>query len=252
MSFTIVKFDNNQLNIIMTLTEFKKEYQDLILEMETRMNEPENDRFIIDDGVYNPEKYFSNEIRLAWMLKEPYDEEDGTGGGWSYLSMFEGDDLYESTFKKGHRTTWHPIIYTSHSILNGFPKWKDIDYLSNDSSIITVIREVAFMNAQKLPAKGVTRTNMNDIIESISKHGDLLKRQKELLNPNVLIFANTFDLYRDLLELNDIVLEKNGSCEYVAHDGKLYISAFHPAQTQVSGENYMNDIVEVVRKWLNK
>ncbi len=236
----------------MTLTKFKKEYQDLILEMETHMNEPENDRFIIDDGVYNPEKYFSNEIRLAWMLKEPYDEEDGTGGGWSYLSMFEGEDLYESTFKEGHKTTWHPIIYTSHSILNGFPNWGEIDYIRDNHNIASIVKEVAFMNAQKLPAKGVTRTNMNDIIESIAKYGDLLKRQKELLNPNVLIFANTFELYRDLLELNDVILEKNGSCEFAEHNGKLYISAYHPAQTQVAGEDYVNDIVEVVKNWQNK
>jgi hypothetical protein len=98
----------------------------------------------------------------------------------------------------------------------------------------------------------VTRTNMNDIIESISKHGDLLKRQEELLNPNVLIFANTFELYRDLLELNDVVLEKNGSCDFGIHNGKLYISAYHPAQTQVSGDAYVDDIIEVVKKWHKK
>lgn len=236
----------------MTLSEFKKEYQDLILEMETRMNEPENNREIIDDGVYNPEKYFLNEIRLAWMLKEPYDEEDGTGGGWSYLSMFDGDDLYETTFKKGHKTTWHPIIYTSHSILNGFPKWEEIEYIRDDHSMASVVKEVAFINAQKLPAKGVTRTNMDDIIESIAKHGDLLKRQKELLDPNVLIFANTFELYRELLELNDVNLQKHGSCEFIEQNGKLYISAYHPAQTQVPSHEYVNNIVEVVKNWKSK
>lgn len=228
--------------------DFNEKYKALVDEMHQRMNDSETGREIIADGVYSPDKYFLNHIRLVWMLKEPYDED---GGGWNYMELFDGEDLYESQFKKGHRTTWHPIIYTSHGIQNGFKKWEEIDYIRDDHELAKIVREVAFINAQKLPSLVGTRTNMDDIYLSIKKNGDLLIRQIDLLNPNVFIFANTFEAYKSLLKLQDDELIQNGSCSYIVKDEKLYISAYHPAQTQVGGNIYTNDIVEVVKKWFN-
>lgn len=236
----------------MTLTEFTREYQNLILEMETRMNEPENDRLIIPDGVMLPEKYFSNQIRLAWMLKEPYDYENGTGGGWDYSELFKGEDLYEERFKGSIRNTWHPIIYITHSIFNNFPLWEEMDFIRDDHSMPNILREVAFINSQKLPAKGVTVTNMNDLIESLEKFGDLIKRQVELLDPNVFIFGNTFGIYTNLLDLDNSQLKKNGTCNYLIKNSKLYIDAYHPGQKNtVDGKDYVNDILSTVKKWKN-
>lgn len=228
---------------------FEIDYKNLIDEMAMSMNDHKTGREIIDDGVLNIDKYFANDFRIAWMLKEPYDE---GGGGWCYMDMFKGEDLYESQFKFGHRTTWHPIIYTSHSIHNGFPKWEEIEYIRDDHDLANIVKEVAFINAQKLPSKNGTRTNMEDIVDSVKKHGNLLIRQKELLNPNILIFANTFEIYRNLLGLESKELNRNGSCEYLIDCDKLYISAYHPAQTQISTSIYVNDIVEVVRHWKNQ
>lgn len=229
--------------------KFEENYQELINEMASSMNDPETGREIIDDGVLNIDKYFSNEFRIAWMLKEPYDEH---GGGYCYLDMFKGDDLYESQFKLGHRTTWHPIIYTSHSILNGFPEWENIQFIRDNHDIANIVKEVAFINAQKLPSKNGTRTDMNDIVYSIKKYWDLLNRQRNLLNPNILIFANTFDLYRNLLGLENKELISNGSCQYLIDGDKLYIRAYHPAQTQIKSDQYVNDIVNAVRIWNNQ
>ena len=229
--------------------DFDAKYKTLVDEMYIRINDPERGREVIADGVHSADKYFHQDIRLVWMLKEPYDE---GGGGWNYWEMFDGDDLYESQFKKGHKTTWHPIIYTSHGILNGFKKWEEIDFIRNNHDLAKIVREVAFINAQKLPSLGGTRTNMEDIRVSIKKYGDILLRQIELLNPNVFIFANTFNSYIPLLNLNEAELIHHGSCSYVAKEGKLYINAYHPAQTQVGGNVYTNDIVEVVKNWFNK
>jgi hypothetical protein len=109
----------------MNIEEFEQERTILNQLMEERMNEPENDRYIIYDGVMKPDLYFNNKIRLAWMLKEPYDEEDGTGGGWNYFDMFpEGQNLYEVQFNRGHKTTWHPMIYIPTVFLTIFKNGK--------------------------------------------------------------------------------------------------------------------------------
>src|SRR5690606_29815156 len=126
----------------MNIEEFEQERTILNQLMEERMNEPENDRYIIYDGVMKPDLYFNNKIRLAWMLKEPYDEEDGTGGGWNYFDMFpEGQNLYEVQFNRGHKTTWHPMIYISYSIFNNFQKWEEMEYIRDKNEMCDVVRQ---------------------------------------------------------------------------------------------------------------
>jgi hypothetical protein len=232
------------------LQKFKVAYKNLIDRMAERMNETEAGREIIDDGVMKPEIYFSKDIRLSWILKEPYDDYDGKGGGWSYFDMFpEGQDLYKIQFHKGHKSTWHPMIYISYSIQNGFLKWNEMNYIREDHSMCDVVRYTAFVNTQKLPSKGLTNTNHADLWDSVSKYGDLLKEQLDLLSPNVMIFAYTFGMYSEMLGINGEKLSKHGTCHYLVKDGKLYISAYHPSQRTVIREKYVNDIVSVVEKW---
>ncbi|NCA22374.1 MAG: hypothetical protein EBS86_14715, partial [Crocinitomicaceae bacterium] len=211
----------------MNIEEFNKQSDALKAEMAERMNEPK--RELIYDGVMKPELYFNSPIRLAWMLKEPYDEENGTGGGYDYFDMFkEGEDLYLYKFKEQHKVTWHPMIYISHSIHNNFQKWEEMDYIRDNHGMCDVVRKVAFINSQKLPSKNFTHTDSAHLWESIEKNSDLLERQIKMLNPNVLIFGNTIQLYERLLNIEVGQFTKSGSCSYLIKDGKLYISAYHP------------------------
>ncbi len=197
-----------------------------------------------------PDLYFGNNIRLAWMLKEPYDGEGGKDGGWRYHDMFpEGKNLYMDTFRGGHKATWHPMIYISYSIFNDFPKWNEMSLLRDKHEMCDIVRQVAFINSQKLPAKGVTWTNYGDLWESISKNADLLTKQIDLLNPNVFIFGNTIELYKNILNLDLTKLVNHGTCQYIQANGKLFISAYHPSQRTVKRVDYVNDIVVVVEKF---
>ncbi len=236
----------------MNLNEFEQKRQRLNQLMEERMNETENNRFIIYDGVMKPELYFKKQIRLAWMLKEPYDLENGTGGGWSYFDMFpEGENLYKVQFNRGHKTTWHPMIYISYGIHNNYQKWEDMEYIRNKNEMCDVVRYVAFINSQKLPSKGYTKTNFEDLKESINKNSDLLKNQIDLVNPNVLIFGNTIELYKNMLDLDFSKFQNSGSCKYIIQNNKLYISAYHPSQRTITRDKYVNDVITVVENWSN-
>lgn len=236
----------------MAILEFNQKYTDLIRRMNEQMNEPENDRYIIDDGVMKPSVYFSKDIRLAWMLKEPYDGENGTGGGWSYFGMFpENKDLYLEQFHKGHKSTWHPMIYVTNSINNNFIRWEQMNYIRDQHDMCDVVRHTAFINSQKLPSKGVTNTDFSDLWQSIALHSPLLKEQINLLDPNVFIFGSTANLYEKILDLDLKQLKRNGSCLYLTKENKLNISAYHPSQRSVVRSKYVNDIVEVVELWHN-
>lgn len=233
------------------LKDFTAALDQLMEEIATRMNDDENERQIICDGVHSPELYFANPMRIAWMLKEPYDDEDGKGGGRSLLKMFDHEDQY-AKFSEGHRTTWHPIIYVTYALKNGFLKYDDMKYIRDDHSMIEVLKSTAFINAQKLPSKNVTKTNFNDLHESLEKYHDLLIRQINLIDPNVLIFANTFNVYRNYLGLQEITPIQHGTINYLFHEGKLYIDAYHPAQRTVKGFRYTDDIVAVVEMFYDQ
>ncbi|WP_348797507.1 hypothetical protein [Flavobacterium adhaerens] len=220
---------------------FDEDYAILIAKMKQRIEEPENERYLISDGVMQPDEYFSKEIRLAWILKEAYDEEDGTGGGWSYFDLYDKEGLDLSKHK-----TFKPIIQTSYSIHNNFIKYENLDEI--DSEMTQIIKCVAIINTQKLPARNYSTTHDSDLQQSIKKYSDLLEEQLDFINPNVIIFGNTFKYYKDLLKIEDSEIVK-GNVWHVSKDGKLYISAYHPVQTQTSKEDYVNDIVSVVEKW---
>jgi hypothetical protein len=229
------------------IADFTLRYSALMEEMALRMNDPENDREIIGDGVHTPEAYFANPVRIAWMLKEPYDDIDGKGGGWNLYDMFNEKNQY-AKFSGSHRATWHPITYATYALKNGFMKWSDMDYVRDDHEMFEVLKSTAFINAQKLPARNMTTTDFADLHDSLEKHNDLLLQQIELLRPNVLIFANTLHIYRKYLGLSKHSLKPHGTLNYILDNGRLYIDAYHPAQRTVKGMLYNDDIVEVVRK----
>ncbi len=139
------------------------------------------------------------------------------------------------------------MIYTSFSIHNDLIKYDDMSYLREKHEMCDVVRYVAFVNSQKLPSKGLTSTDHSDLWESIGKHSDLLKRQVELLDPNVFIFCNTINLYENVLNLDFKKLKTLGTCQYMVDNGKLYISAYHPSQRSIKRVNYVNDILEAVK-----
>ena len=63
--------------------------------------------------------------------------------------------------------------------------------------------------------------------------------------------ANTFHLYKNLLGLNNINSVKSGSCNYYIKNECIFIDAHHPAQTQVNGEIYVDDIINAVKNWFH-
>lgn len=228
-----------------TFTELKS---DLNQEMKRRMNCSNSNRQIITDGIVNFEKYSKSNFKISWMLKEPYDNYDGTGGGWDYSELFPLDkDLYD-TFKL-NKPTFHPIIYASYAILNDFMMCSDMDWISDNHEMCNILYEIAFMNCQKLPAKGATITDFSDLYKSIKKNGDLLQKQIQLIDSEILIFGNTFELYKEILDLKDEKLINNGSSDYLIKNNQIYISSYHPSQRKIARETYVNDIVNCVKTW---
>lgn len=241
--------------MIMEYNSFVKQLDELKTKITDKISDVENERLPIYDGPINSTKYFNSDIKVAWLLKEGYcSAGDGTGGNWSYsdADVYNRDDLYEGHLKQiSSRATWYPIVYISYAILNGYKCYNDMDDLKDDPSMAQSMLDIAIVNAQKLPARQHTTTDMSDIVESINKYGDILKEQIDILNPDILIGGSTMKLYANMFELNDDERKTYGSINYWIKGGKLYIDAHHPSQRSINKFTYADDILVAVEEYFN-
>jgi hypothetical protein len=233
----------------MDYSSFKKQLDNLDEIIKNRISEDRREP--IYDGAINPERYFKSPIKIAWLLKEAYDDLNGEGGGWCYSELLDKENVYEDFFRPhGSRATWHPIIYVSYGILNNFMFWGSMDYIRDEPEEMTsIVRDIAIVNVQKLPSKNVSKTDFQDIVKAFNKYKDILKSQIEILNPDILICANTMQLYKELFDLTSEKINTKESITYYTKNEKLYIDAYHPAQTQVYRETYVDDIITAAKEW---
>jgi len=235
---------------ILILTEKSKAIEDLI--WADYADENDNCEPIID-GIVNIEKYLLSKLKILWILKEPYDdEEDGVaiGGGWHFANDFLFPDEFYKRMGRS-RNTWHPIIYVSYGLLNDFMLWDDMDYIRNNQSMADIVRNIAVINVKKLP--GFTRTNdFGPIWNAYNKHKKLLHNQLDTYNPDIIIGGSTLTLFYDELGIKKEDETKFGCIEYVEKNSKLYISAYHPAQTTVTRDIYINDIIKLTKLWVDR
>jgi len=210
----------------------------------------ESDLIVITDGVFDPDRYCKSKFKILWILKEPYDQiDDGKpwGGGW---------DLPENILKKSLpidflkiKNTFWPMIYSTYSILNNFPSWDDMPDIEDDISLIEVFKSSGYINVKKLP--GHTRSNEQEIDEYYNRYQKILHKQLNIMNPDIIIGGNVLPLFFDYFKIDKQNLNKKASCGYLMKDNKIYIDAYHPAQTQVKRDIYCNDIISAIKECIN-
>ncbi|MFZ4739835.1 MAG: hypothetical protein ACOYLE_01580 [Bacteroidales bacterium] len=77
-------------------------------EIVNKISVPENNRFPIFDGAVNIDEYLNSKIKIAWLLREPYESANAKSRGWFYSDLFNDDNLYNNFFGiHNSRTTWH-------------------------------------------------------------------------------------------------------------------------------------------------
>lgn len=139
--------------------------------------------FPIYDGIGNIEEYILSQPRIACLLKEPWDEiVNGKlqGGGWSICDLFMRQDQNWSNL------TWQRVIYTIYGLRNNL-KYMEMDYIRDNHSMGEVLRSIAWINLNKMPAK--TRSNQT-YIENFRKYWkDVVKEQLRIYSPNVILCA---------------------------------------------------------------
>lgn len=191
----------------------------------------------IYDGIIDIDSYLSSKLKIAWILKEPYDDEDECGGGWS-LSESIQEDISKNKPKSFNRTL-KMIAKISYSLFNNFCSFDDSNFPGENNCCWKSLKQIAIININKLPAH---RTSGDMSIE-YSNWKPILFWQLYLYNPNIIIFGNTYNYFADDLRLGE-KYKFSDSSYFLIKDKQLFIDVYHPAR---KGKDYFNDIVDIVK-----
>ena len=109
-----------------------------------------------------------------------------------------------------------------------------------------VLKKIAVINVRKLP--GYKRTwDYSRISNAYNQYKDVLLLQIETYKPDIIIGGSTIHLFKNDLSFGEY--KTKGSVEYWMTKSKIYIAAYHPGQTQVIRQKYVNDIIGVAKMW---
>ena len=205
----------------------------------------------IGDGPLNPEGYLKAKTKILWLMKEPYDTDKGVTvddiktGGWYFT-----DEMFKKKGFGRDRTTWYPIINASHAILTGQATWKAEERMSkSNKGLVDVLSHIGYVNIQKLASQTREKTDNTLIQTAFKTNISWLQNQFELLNPDIIIGANTINgAVFEHFGLKGKQLKSSPSDEAYVANGKLFIRAKHPAQ-RGNKETYINDILSAVQAW---
>ena len=208
--------------------------------------------FPIYDGIGNIEEYLQSKPRIACLLKEPYDEivdDKAQGGDWSIVR-----DCFMKKNQKWPISTWQRIIYTVYGLRNNL-KYNEMDYIRDDRSMGEVLRSIAWINLNKMPAQ--TKSDKTYIKNFKGYWQNIVKEQLRIYLPDVILCGNVFDACREELfpqaKLLDTIRGKEDMKDIAVYSvGQTFLfDVAHPGIVGKSNDAigyYIDSINEVIKK----
>ena len=201
--------------IVLGLEEYLKENDELFREWREKLNH--KGQPFIDDGIVNPEVWFSmdsNTPKILFVLKEAY------GGSFS---------LTETLSKEGPWSAmWNRVAEWSYGLMNSnenhYPEFKDLSHEEANY----YLNRIAVMNLRK--SNGSRNSGDRQFVKYAKADNDLLQRQFNLINPDIVIYGYTFDAAKGIHNLSAIKKESpNPHWYYIDNNNRVHIDFFHPA-----------------------
>lgn len=231
----------------MTYEELEQKNEQIIKEIRTRGLELSKTVNPIYDGIYTAKDYLDAKYKVVFLLKEGYDTGDALGGGdWSFGDCFENsDDAWKIP-------TWQVLSYIMHGIFENKKK-SQLEKISKDNDMIDILKKCAIINLSKMPGS----TTSGDMAAKTEVWKDIVRLQLETYDPDAIICGNTAN------NLCDQILNKSEwshlynmpennpvltVCKINNAKETILIDAYHPANTVLKREDYVDSIVDAVRK----
>lgn len=164
------------------------------------------------------------------------------GGGWEVYGAFENSDAHTNM-------TWQPIVYS----LVGIRKnklYNDMPYIRDDKSMLEVLKDIAYINVDKMP--GYRTTSDKELAHAYEQWKDIIEEQIRLYDPQVICFANTMWIFKKDWGIDEHTEHETvplGNDKYMfvyRKDGRLCLDTYHPAQRTIPRGNYVDSIIKVI------
>lgn len=229
---------------IIELKAKEEEIQSLI----EKLSDEDNERYPVYDGINDFEQYLNAKYRILFILKEPYEGKNGTGGDWAIKNI-----LGKGGYKRASRT-FYPLMYISCGILNNFCLWSDMDDVQDDfEAMNSYLYKVAYINISKLPALNPPRTNFSDIVSAYNKDKEndcIILKQIDAYQPDIIIGCGIHNLLAEDLELYQP--DHKTGYRSKKYPNLIYIGTNHPAQMSESQQEYVDYVINVAKEIISK
>jgi hypothetical protein len=195
----------------------------------------------IFDGVVDDAKFYLAEVKILWVLKEPWEKlEPGVkGGDWSVTR-----DLLLNGELENNKGTYPPMAYVSYAVENGYLDYESIPMMTHDATVRESLRSLAYINIKKFP--GSTSSTYAEIQFFFDRYKEFLLAQIQAIPAEVIIFGSTFCHFRPHLDLGEFE-QSDGRARYATSNGRLYIDTYHPSQRTIGKGAYVENIVSIIR-----
>jgi hypothetical protein len=195
------------------------------------------------DGIVHHESYNNAEKKILWILKEPNSANDLSS--WDMRGAILNDLKSASGIENRFQSTFTKIVYVTNGILKN-KYWEELLDITDDPNMIDELKKIAYINVKK--TAGFALAKPAEIKDYYIRSKEILLEQINTINPDILIFGKTFNLFKDDLFVPE--LNNYGTCKAISYNNKIYIDAYHPACR--SKQNiYCNDIINAIQKEQN-
>jgi len=183
---------------------------------------------ICRDGIIDEDEFGKDgSKKILFVMKDDHD------------NKAELKDLRE-TLKDGPRNKmWQTAASWAVGILNDFPLFKKIEF----EMMRSAIRQIAAVNLKKV--RGTKETEMFELNASAFQDRALLRKQIDLINPEIIIACGTFDLLVWLLELD---VKPDSIDQPVYYKDKIRVIRFWHPDARKSDEKLYKDMKKVFEK----
>ena len=165
----------------------------------------------VRDGVIDEEKWERANPKILFLAKEtPNDGYERINWRLDTMIREEWGKAYYQLWLNVSRWTYG-ILHTTKDNIPDFP----------DAKVArTELFNSAFVNIKK--SGGSSTSNNRDLKTYVKEDGDLIAKQLELINPDVIVFCNTWHLTKELLEHEMVYTWVN------RRDRQILIDYYHP------------------------
>ena len=203
-------------------------------------------KVFVKDGIVNPDKWVTQEIKPMFLLKEAY----GGKESWDLINdhiLVKSKKQVDKTWKKVTQWTYG-IMNTSVSSSPFFDENKIPKQFANE-----YLQSIAVVNVKKIA--GASTSIWSELEEAVDNDKDFLKKEIELIEPTVIVCGYTMSLLEKILGVK-IKKTSNKNLYYFAEiNGKkvIILDYYHPGNQYPDIMNYyaLTNIYQLALQDLN-